>query len=129
MSDPIADMIARIKNAQMAKHRTVQIPHSNLKEKFAEILEQEGYVTDTTVSGEIPQKVITLQLKYDRKESMISHFKRVSKPGLRRYINAKDLVIPLNGYGTGVITTSKGLMSIKEAKKQNLGGEIMCEIW
>lgn len=130
MSDPLGDMIARIKNAQMARHKTVEIPHSTLKANLAKILVEEKYVaSEETVDTESGHKTIKITLMYNQKKPVITHFRRLSKPGLRLYSPAKSLTIPLNEYGTGVISTSKGLMTIKNAMEKNLGGELLCEIW
>lgn len=130
MSDPIADMLSRVRNGYLAHHRTVEVPYSRMKQSIAQILKQEGYVAETEVEGDQPQnKTIKITLKYNRKQPAITHIKRISKPGLRVYNQHKQLRVPLDGYGTGIISTPKGIMTVKDARTQGLGGEIICEIW
>ena len=128
MTDPIADMLTRIRNAITAKHETVEVPGSNMKRAIADILLSEGYVknvekVDDNLSGKI---VITL--KYSEGKSVISGLKRVSKPGLRNYSGAANMPKVLGGLGTAIVSTSKGIMTDKQAKAANIGGEVLCFI-
>ena len=123
ITDPIADMLTRIRNANSAKHETVDIPASNMKKAIAEILLNEGYVKSYQVIEDGKQGVIRVALKYgNNKEKVISGLKRVSKPGLRIYAGAEELPKVLKGLGIAIISTSKGIMTDKEARKQNIGG-------
>jgi small subunit ribosomal protein S8 len=130
--DPISDYLTRIRNAQSANHRMVEIPASNTKKKITEILYTKGYILkykfDTTENG---QGVIKIALKYDQvaKTPVIKHLSRVSTPGLRQYRGSKELPRVLSGLGIAIISTSKGIMTDKEARVQNLGGEVLCEIY
>ena len=129
MTDPITDMLNRIKNAQAVFHQTVDIPFSNLKYEIAKILEKQGFVEKIEKKGKKVKKFIEITLKYDNKVPAISGLKRISKPGQRIYLPAKKIKSVRRGYGIAIISTSKGLMTDKEARKQKLGGEILCEIW
>lgn len=130
ITDPIADMLTRIRNANSAKHETVDIPASNMKKAIAEILLNEGYVKSYQVIEDGKQGVIRVALKYgNNKEKVISGLKRVSKPGLRIYAGAEELPKVLKGLGIAIISTSKGIMTDKEARKQNIGGEVLAFIW
>lgn len=129
MTDPIGDMIIRVKNALMANHQQVTIPHSKMKEAIANILLTHGYITAVEVVDKQPQKELLLTLKYVDKLPAISEVKRVSKPGRRLYSSAGQVVETLGGYGLTILTTSKGVMSGKDARKQNVGGEVLCQIW
>lgn len=129
-TDPIADMLTRIRNANMVSHETVEIPTSKLKVELAKLLKSEGYITDYTVdnSGKFGKIVITL--KYDEKRKpVITDLQRVSTPGLKTYSKSKNLPKVLGGMGVAVISTSKGLMSDRKARKENIGGEILCYVW
>ncbi|RAI11951.1 MAG: 30S ribosomal protein S8 [Candidatus Melainabacteria bacterium] len=129
-TDPIADMLTRIRNANMVSHETVEIPTSKLKVELAKLLKSEGYITDYTVdnSGKFGKIVITL--KYDEKRKpVITNLQRVSTPGLKTYSKSKNLPKVLGGMGVAVISTSKGLMSDRKARKENIGGEILCYVW
>ena len=129
-TDPIADMLTRIRNANMVSHETVEIPTSKLKVELAKLLKSEGYITDYTVdnSGKFGKIVITL--KYDEKRKpVITNLQRVSTPGLKTYSKSKNLPKVLGGMGVAVISTNKGLMSDRKARKENLGGEILCYVW
>ena len=129
-TDPIADMLPRIRNALVAKHETVDVPASNMKLAIAEILLNEGYIKSYTVNEEGVEKMMNIVLKYGpNKQRVITGLKRVSKPGCRVYSSAADLKPVLNGLGVSVVSTSKGLLSDREAKSQQVGGEIICEIW
>lgn len=128
ITDPIADMIVRIKNASSRKHKTVKIPFSNKKQKILTIIKEEGYIQNFEVTGEGINKVIKVLLKYKNNVSAITDIKRISKPGLRVYSTAKDLPEVLSGYGTVIISTSKGFLTRKQARKENLGGEVIAYI-
>jgi small subunit ribosomal protein S8 len=129
MTDPISDMIIRIKNALMARHESVVIPHSKVKQKIGEILQNNSYIEECTVEQKAPQSNLVLKLKYVGKVPAITDVKRISKPGRRLYAPADKLPQSLGGYGLTVVSTSKGIMTDKEAKKQNVGGEVLFQIW
>ena len=129
VTDPIADFLTRIRNAARAKKVRVQIPSSKLKVSLAEILKTHGYIIDYEVLDDNKQKKINMVLKYKNGIPAISGLKRISKPGLRVYKSADQLPRVLNGLGTAVISTPKGLLSEKEARKQLIGGEVVCYIW
>ncbi|EFF41632.1 30S ribosomal protein S8 [Mycoplasmopsis alligatoris] len=129
ITDPISDMIVRIKNASQRKHKTVSIPYSNKKVKILDIIKQEGYISSYTVEGELATKNIVVTLKYKGAQPAIIGIKRVSKPGLKVYVKAEELPKVLSGYGTVIISTSKGVMTEKQARKDNVGGEVIAYIW
>ena len=131
MSDPLADMLTRIRNAVMVKKSSVDIPRSNTKVEIARVLKEEGYIVDYHVSQqEGEQGTLTVDLKYDEEGgSVISGIQRVSKPGLRQYAKAGEIPEVLNGLGISIVSTSKGIVTDKNAKAQNSGGEILCEVW
>ena len=131
MTDPIADMLTRIRNGLNANLTTVEIPCSKVKVEIARILKQEGYINDYTVAGETAkEKTITVELKYGpEKQKVISGLKRISKPGLRVYAKGDNLPRVLNGLGIAIISTSKGLMTDRDARKANLGGEVVAYVW
>lgn len=128
-TDPIADMLTRIRNANQQKHETVSIPYSNLKNDLANILKNEGFVTDFVVNEEGNHKNIVITLKYKGNERVITGLKRVSKPGLRQYAKVNEIPKVLNGLGIVVLSTSQGLMTDKEARAKNIGGEVLVYIW
>ena len=128
MNDPISDMLTRIRNANRALLPSVQIPHSRMKESLAGILRKEGYITDFAVEGK-PAKLLKLRLKYQGKRSVIEGLKRVSTPGLRRYVGSTDIPRVRGGLGVSVISTSEGVMTGTQARKKNLGGELICYVW
>ena len=128
-TDPIADMLTRIRNANQQKHETVSIPYSNLKNDLAKILKNEGFVTDFVVNEEGNHKNIVITLKYKGNERVITGLKRVSKPGLRQYAKVNEIPKVLNGLGIVVLSTSQGLMTGKEARAKNIGGEVLAYIW
>lgn len=128
-TDPIADMLTRIRNANQQKHETVSIPYSNLKNDLANILKNEGFVTDFVVNEEGDHKNIVITLKYKGNERVITGLKRVSKPGLRQYAKVNEIPKVLNGLGIVVLSTSQGLMTDKEARAKNIGGEVLAYIW
>ena len=128
--DPIADMHTRIRNANQMKYKEVKIPTSKNKVEIAKILKNEGFIEDDKIGKEKPQAYITLTLKYtDKKERVITGLKRISKPGLRVYAEACDIPKVLNGFGIAIVSTSKGIMTDKQARKENVGGEVMAYIW
>ena len=132
MSDPIADMLTRIRNANTAKHDTVDIPSSKMKVSIAEILKKEGYIKDfELVQDEKGFSSIHVTMKYgkDKNEKIISGLKRISKPGLRVYANTDELPKVLGGLGIAIISTNKGVLTDKEARKQNVGGEVLAFVW
>lgn len=128
-TDPIADMLTRIRNANQQKHETASIPYSNLKNDLAKILKNEGFVTDFVVNEEGNHKNIVITLKYKGNERVITGLKRVSKPGLRQYAKVNEIPKVLNGLGIVVLSTSQGLMTDKEARAKNIGGEVLAYIW
>ncbi len=131
MTDPIADMLTRIRNANMAKHDSVEIPASKMKLSIAEILLNEGYIKSYEVVGEGVHKNIVVNLKYgaDKNEKVIAGLKRISKPGLRVYASAENMPKVLGGLGIAIVSTNKGVITDKEARKLNVGGEVLAFIW
>ena len=129
MSDVIADMLTRIRNASNAKHETVDIPASNMKKAIADILVEEGYIKGYTVVEDGKQGLLRVALKYNGKEKVIKGIRRVSKPGLRVYTNCEDMPRVMSGMGIAIISTSKGIMTDKNARKQNVGGEVLAFVW
>jgi small subunit ribosomal protein S8 len=128
MSDPIADLLTRIRNAGRALLPAVELPHSRMKESVAKILKSEGYVADVTVEGDAKKK-LKIRLKYQGKKNVIEGLKRVSRPGLRRYIGSTEIPRVLNGMGISIVSTPEGVMTGAQAKKKNLGGELLCQVW
>lgn len=130
MTDPIADMLTRIRNAIRAGHTRVDIPGSKLKEEIARILKEEGYINNYAAKGEGIKTMIRIFLRYDAKgESSITHLSRVSRPGRRVYVGSTDVPRVLGGYGVNIISTSRGLMSGKQARRENVGGEILAQVY
>ena len=130
VTDSIADMSTRIRHANQARHETVSMPYSKMKNDLAEILKNEGFISDCKVEGETAAtKAIVITLKYKGNDRVITGLKRVSKPGLRQYVKVDEIPSVLNGLGIAVLSTSKGLMTGKEAKAKNIGGEILAYIW
>ena len=130
MTDPIADMLTRIRNASMVSLAEVKMPSSKLKVELAKLLKSEGFITDFTVVEEDKFKVLTITLKYDAKNKpVISKLQRVSKPGLRTYSKAQNLPQVLGGLGVAIVSTSKGLMTDRKARKENIGGEVLCYVY
>lgn len=130
MTDPIADMLTRIRNANMVRHEKLELPSSKMKQAIAEILKREGYVRDYEVVEDSKQGVLRIFLKYGaNEERVITGLKRISKPGLRVYAKADEVPRVLNGLGTAIISTSNGLLTDKEARSQAMGGEIIAYIW
>jgi small subunit ribosomal protein S8 len=131
VTDPIADFLTRIRNAQMANHRIVEIPASNLKKRMTEILYEKGYILKYKFEDDKKQGVIKIALKYDptTKEPAIKSLERISRPGLRQYAGPTEFSRVKNGLGVAIISTSKGVMTDKEAKAQNVGGEVLCYLY
>ena len=128
MSDPIADMLTRIRNGQSADKVSVSMPASTFKQSIAEVLKQEGYITDWSVSGEKASKELKIDLKYYMGKPVIESIQRVSRPGLRIYRNAGDLPQVIGGMGVAIVSTSKGVMSDRAARAQGHGGEVICTV-
>lgn len=131
MTDPIADFITRVRNAVRANHRIVQIPASNMKREMTKILKEKGYILDYKFEQDEKQGVIKIALKYHpvTKAPAISNLTRISKPGLRKYAGVDSMPRVLNGLGIAILSTSKGLMTDKEARKENVGGEVLCYVY
>ena len=130
MTDPIADMLTRIRNANQVSHQTVSMPSSKLKVQLAKLLKEEGFITDYSVKEEGKFKVLEITLKYDAKNKpIITKLERISKPGLRNYSKAKNLPKVLGGMGIAIVSTSKGLLTDRKARKENLGGEVLCYVY
>lgn len=130
MTDPIADMLARIRNALMAKHREVKIPSSKMKVAIARILKDEGYIEDFKVTKDKPQPMIVITLKYDEKgKPVIMGLKRISKPGRRIYVGRKEIPRVLSGMGIAILSTPKGVITDKQARRLQVGGEVICYVW
>ena len=128
MTDPISDMLTRIRNAHGALLPAIEMPHSKVKESIAAILKKEGYIAEVSVEGK-PMKKLKLKLKYQGKKGVIEGLRRVSSPGLRRYVGATEIPRVLGGLGTAIVSTSQGVMSGTQARKNNLGGELLCYVW
>jgi small subunit ribosomal protein S8 len=128
MNDPISDMLTRIRNASRTLLPTVEMPHSKVKEHIAGILKREGYIADFAVEGKVP-KTIKVKLKYQGKKSVIEGLRRISTPGLRRYVGAADIPRVRGGLGVAVVSTSEGLLTDMQARRKNLGGELICYVW
>lgn len=129
-TDPVADMLTRIRNACMASHSVVEIPFSKLKKEVATLLKEEGFISSfEEVETENKNKNLQIKLKYVNNQQVISGLKRISKPGLRIYVSHKELPRVLGGFGVAIISTSKGVMSDKEARHQGIGGEVLCYVW
>ena len=129
MTDPIADMLTRIRNANQERHETVKVPGSKMKIKIAEILKAEGFIKDFTIEEDGVKKTIVITLKYNGNERVITGLKRISKPGLRVYASKEDIPTVLNGLGIAIISTPKGVMTDKMARKNNVGGEVIAYVW
>ena len=130
MTDPIADMLTRVRNANMVKHETVDVPASNMKKEIARILLEEGFIRGYDVIEDGKQGIIRIQLKYGQTgERVISGLKRISKPGMRVYADKHEVPRVLNGLGISIISTSKGILTDKQARKANVGGEVICYVW
>ncbi len=130
MTDPIADMLTRIRNANMVSHEKVEIPSSKLKVELAKLLKEEGFITDYEVKEVGKFKILSITLKYDmNKKPVITKLERISKPGLRNYCKAKNLPKVLGGMGIAIVSTSKGLLTDRKARKENIGGEVLCYVY
>ncbi len=130
MTDPIADMLTRIRNASNAKHQTVDIPGSTMKTSLAEILLEEGFIKGFDVIEDDKQGILRVQLKYGKeKEKLIAGIKRISKPGLRVYVKSDEIPRVLGGLGIAILSTSKGIITDKIARKESIGGEVICYVW
>ena len=128
MNDPISDLLTRIRNANRALLPAVEVPHSRIKESIVGILKREGYIADFAVEGKLP-RTIKLKLKYQGKKSIIEGLRRVSTPGLRRYVGATEIPRVRGGLGVAVVSTSEGLLTDVQARRKNIGGELLCYVW
>ncbi|MEO5804302.1 MAG: 30S ribosomal protein S8 [Verrucomicrobiota bacterium] len=128
MTDPISDMLTRIRNANQALLPSVELPHSKIKEGIAHILKKEGYVSEVGVEGKI-KKTIKMKLKYEGRKGVIEGLRRVSTPGLRRYTGSTEIPRVRGGLGVSIVSTSEGIMTGNDARKKNIGGELLCYIW
>ncbi len=129
MTDPVADYLTRLRNALQAKHKRVDVPASNLKRELTKVLLENKLIAGYTETKESAQGVIRIQLKYNEGKPVIGGLKRISSPGLRRYVDSDNIPRVLGGLGIAVISTSKGLMTDRQARTQKVGGEVLCEIW
>ncbi|HHL40960.1 MAG TPA: 30S ribosomal protein S8 [Deltaproteobacteria bacterium] len=130
MTDPLADMLTRIRNGQQAKHRSVTIPASNIKRSVAKILKEEGYIDDYSCIRDDKQGLIKIRLKYtDGKKGVITAIKRVSRPGIRRYVGKDEIPSVLGGLGVAILTTSRGVMTDRRARELGVGGEVLCIVY
>jgi small subunit ribosomal protein S8 len=129
VTDPIADMLTRVRNANQMRYKEVEVPASKMKNEIARILKSEGFIVDYKVKKNNIQDILVLSLKYVDKERVITGLKRISKPGLRVYVKAEEVPSVLNGLGIAIISTSKGVMTDKEARANSLGGEVLAYIW
>ncbi len=130
VTDPIADMLTRIRNANQMRYKEVEVPASKTKVEIAKILKEEGFIVDYKINKTKPQDILVVTLKYgEKKERVITGLKRISKPGLRVYVKAEELPRVLNGLGIAIVSTSKGIMTDKHARKESLGGEVLAYIW
>ena len=133
MSDPVADMLTRIRNAIQRQHKSVNIPHSKIKVELARVLQEEGYISGFEILPETPRQIIQVKLKYhgDRRNrrSAINGVERVSKPGRRVYVGKRSIPWVLNGMGIAIVTTSRGVMTGQKARRKGVGGEVLCQIW
>ena len=130
LTDPIADMLTRIRNANMAEKKVVQMPHSKMKSELARILKAEGYIKDYTVENDGGKSVLNVFLKYTiEREPVIQGLRRISKPSCRKYVNAEEVPRVLGGIGTAILSTSTGVMTDNDAREKHVGGEVLCYIW
>ena len=130
MSDPLADMLTRIRNASMAKYESLEMPHSKLKRGVAEILKQEGYIGNVEVITDNKQGILKIGLKYDQNDNcIITGLKRVSKPGCRVYVKTDNIPKVMSGLGIAILSTSNGIVTDREARKTGVGGEVLCAVW
>lgn len=128
-TDPIADYLTRVRNAQMARHKVVEIPSSKIKKEITKILEDKGYILSHKFEDDGKQGVIKIALKYNQNVPAIKKIERISKPGLRKYVGATELPRVLNGLGIAILSTSKGVITDKEARNGNIGGEVICHVY
>lgn len=128
-TDPIADYLTRVRNAQMARHKVVEIPASGIKKEITKILEEKGYILSHKFEDDGKQGIIKIALKYVNSSPAIKKIERVSSPGLRKYVGAGELPRVINGLGIAILSTSKGVISDKEARKENVGGEVLCYVY
>ncbi len=128
-TDPIADYLTRLRNAQMARHKVVEIPASGIKKEITKILEEKGYILSHKFEDDGKQGIIKIALKYVNSSPAIKKIERVSSPGLRKYVGASELPRVINGLGIAILSTSKGVISDKEARKENVGGEVLCYVY
>ena len=128
MTDPISDMLTRLRNGGSALQPHIELPHSILKESIAKILKTEGYVSEVAIDGKLPKK-LKIRLKYNGKKSVIEGLKRISKPGLRKYVGSTEIPRVRGGLGVAVLSTPEGIMTGAQARKKNLGGELLCYVW
>lgn len=128
MQDPISDMLTRVRNGVMSQQKDVSMPSSKMKEAIAEVLKDEGYITDYKVVGDV-KKVLTIQMKYTQRRSVIINLERVSKPSCRLYCGSKDIPRVQDGMGIAILSTPKGILSGRKAEQLNVGGEILCYVW
>lgn len=129
VTDPIADMLTRIRNANQMRYKEVEVPASKIKLEIARVLKEEGFISDYKTKKSNVQDIIVLSLKYSEKERVINGLKRISKPGLRVYAKAEEVPTVLSGLGIAIISTSKGIMTDKDARKNSLGGEVLAYVW
>ena len=129
LTDPVADTLARIRNAISARHQKVDVPASKLKAEIARILKEEGYIANFKAAEEEGHKVLRIYLKYSNNEAAISNVARVSRPGCRVYVRRSEIPRVLGGLGINILTTPRGVMTGRQARKQGLGGEVLCEVW
>ncbi|MDX2215938.1 MAG: 30S ribosomal protein S8 [Oculatellaceae cyanobacterium bins.114] len=131
VNDTIADMLTRIRNANLARHQTTEVPSTKMTRSIAKVLQDEGFITDFSEAGEGPKRILVIALKYKGKNRrpIINALRRVSKPGLRVYSNRKELPRVLGGIGIAIISTSSGIMTDRDARRQGLGGEVLCYVW
>ncbi|MBD1909591.1 MULTISPECIES: 30S ribosomal protein S8 [unclassified Leptolyngbya] len=131
VNDTIADMLTRIRNANLARHQTTEIPSTKMTRSIARVLLEEGFISDISETGEDPKKTLVLSLKYKGKgrQPIINQLQRVSKPGLRVYSNSRELPRVLGGIGIAILSTSKGIMTDRDARQQKIGGEVLCYVW
>lgn len=130
VTDPISDMLTSIRNANMAEKKSVEVPHSKLKNELARILAKEGFISDYTTEGQDGKRVLRLYLKYlNEKEPLIKGLKKMSKPGCRMYVNAEEIPRVFGGIGISILSTSSGVLTGDEARKKHVGGEVLCYVW
>jgi len=128
MTDPISDLLTRIRNALKARQPALVVPHSRIKERLVGVLKAEGYISDFEIEAQ-PKKALKLKLKYEGRRAVIEGLRRVSRPGLRTYVRVGDLPRVRGGLGVAILSTSQGIMTASQARRQNLGGEVICHVW